>query len=409
MGDHPSKDALLNSQELAPSEDSKHRTPKKSINPVSVFNKAHRNTPNHSILYDMPHSTSRARSNSGSGEAVMPMPKLTGTPSERANSPSLQIVQQSSSKKSLSVSNQRSFDHKFRQPSFNNDHSLMANADRHDKTYLWSGLKRNCGYLLLEFLMSDISNLLCVCKSWNDDIKKLLSGKCSQLATAFSNQYHPYLVATQSQIYVTRSLKLIGWYRVDFKIRFQVRKPLEGLSSVVCHQYKMINRQDRLLYSSYAFDVLEPGEVRNVWLQREEYRKQSLPQLNRLMPLQQLKSMEEGIFTVSVWSGDGLMDLKQFKWEPLGLHKRSHYYTSRDRFLDRSFDVQRSCEIETVAHWRDESADPAKRLIPADYFLPCFERVEAISSGLDPIYLRCLFRAVSEGNRRVNIRKLENN
>jgi hypothetical protein len=67
--------------------------------------------------------------------------------------------------------------------------------------------------------------------------------------------------------------------------------------------------------------------------------------------------------------------------------------------------LTRSCDLEQQAKWRTGPGDPSGKIIPADYLLPNFERVAIHSSGLEPIYIKAVFRAVKKGRTEPKLRE----
>ena len=277
------------------------------------------------------------------------------------------------------------------------DNSVVL-LDRYDKTQLFSRLKLNCSFLIFEYSVENLLVCLSVCKSWNNDLKALLKNRSGRLASQFSNKYYQHLHLTSSQISITRPLELTGWYRVDFQIRCRPSRSLQGLNIVLCHQYRLTHRQERLHFNSHCFDCLNKDEDRSVWIHREENRIPGISKLNRVMPVLQIRPTDQLVINVNLWSGEGLLDLKSFDWLPIGLYQRSLLYKGPDRLIDKEFDETRSSEIELFAKWRRGHDDPARKLLPENYLLPNFVRVSTASSGLDPVYLKGIFKAVKEGN-----------
>lgn len=114
----------------------------------------------------------------------------------------------------------------------------------------------------------------------------------------------------------------------------------------------------------------------------------------------QLKEADFFVISVTIWSVEGLVDLKSIKWNPLILHPRAILYTSPSSIFDSLYDPERSCDLELNAKWRTGPGDPSGKIIPADYLSPNFERVAIHSSGLEPIYIKAVFRAIKKGTNR---------
>ena len=118
------------------------------------------------------------------------------------------------------------------------------------------------------------------------------------------------------------------------------------------------------------------------------------------MPILQVKKSDNFRISISFFSGDGLLDFDSVEWQTPVVTQRPFLYRYPSQLVDSSFDSLRSSEIEVIAKWRDEKNDPIRKVIPRDYLLPTFERVSVVCSGLDPIYIKAVFRAVAKGRRQ---------
>lgn len=273
----------------------------------------------------------------------------------------------------------------------------IASLERHDKSQVWNKIKRNCSFLLLEYTINDISSCLGVCKGWNQDIKQLLFSKCSQLATQLSNTNHPYLKLHRSFINISRPIKKFGWYRINFTFECQPKETLRGKNIVLSHRYELTCRPEKSLFSNYCFDCLDSEEHRSMWILHEDTKHSHIPQLTSPMPILQLSRNDQFRISVSFWSGDGLMKFDTISWQPLVVTPRQVIYSYPNRMIDSSFDQLRSSEVELTAKWRSDAKDPIRKLIPKDYLAPCFERLAIATSGLDPLVVKAVFKAVEEG------------
>jgi hypothetical protein len=276
------------------------------------------------------------------------------------------------------------------------DNSFVI-VERSENSCLFSRLKLNCAFSLFEYLAEDLLVCLSVCKTWNRDLKTILSSKCGHIAAKFTNSYHQHIRVCSANISITRPKGLTGWYRINYEMRCRAMPSLQGQHVILCHQFRYYNRPEKVHYTSHRFDCLRKEEARCIWVLREENRSVAVPRVNRAMPVLQIRPSDEFIINVSIWSGEGLLNQSHFDWLPLGLYPRSTLYTYPDNLIDSHFDDMRSSEVELQAKWRKGSGDPARKLLSEEYFSPNFKRVSASSSGLDLIYLKGIFRAIKEG------------
>lgn len=271
--------------------------------------------------------------------------------------------------------------------------------DRHEQSDLWKKLKQNCSFLLLEFVIDDLSTCLGVCKTWNRDIKRLLGNKCSQMATHFSNKTHDYIRFQESFVNITRSQRKMGRYRITFTLLCQPRKSLKGLNVILSHKYVMTHRQGKELFSNYCFDCLRDKEPRSAWVLYEDSKQPHIPQVISPMPILQLKCQDYFRIHIKFWSGEGLMDFSSLIWQPPVVRPRTHFYSFPKSLIDSVYDPLRSSDIEVMAKWRDDPRDPIRKAIPKDYLEPAFERLSVVASGLDSMMVKAIFKASQPGRR----------
>ena len=284
--------------------------------------------------------------------------------------------------------------------SFTSETSLIHDRSDGQFSCLWSTLRLNCSYMIIEFAIADLHSCLLVSRSWNLQIKKIIYSKCGHALANFTNTYFNFLVLKSSQIKFTKSSTVAGSFRIHLLLKCQARDALGGSNVILCHRYKLAQKPHKDYYSNYCFDCLKEDEVRGVWIQREEIRNSQGIYLTMTMPIMQIKPSDFFLLTINLWSGDGLLSLNHLEWQPIRLEKRTLLHRSADSLIDCDFDPLRSSEIEKVAKWRTDHKDPAMELIPASYLAPYFERTSVSSSGLTPIYVKVKFKAVAEGSRQ---------
>lgn len=271
--------------------------------------------------------------------------------------------------------------------------------ERYDKSRMWTIMKRNCSFILLEYAVNDVSTCLAVCKGWNKDIKQLLTSKCSQLGTQLSNTNYSSLRFHQSYVNISRPRKSFGWYRINFTFECQPLECLEGKNVVLSHEYQLSTRRGKSLYSNYSFDCLAADERRSAWILHEDTRRSHIPQTTAPMPILQISTRDRFRVNISFWSGDGLIDFASIRWQTLIVSQRSVIYRYPHTAIDSPYDMLRSSEVELTAKWRSDPKDPIRKLIPRNYLAPTFERLSIVTSGLDPLIVKAVFRAVEEGKR----------
>lgn len=246
-------------------------------------------------------------------------------------------------------------------------------------------------------MIQDINVCLAVCKAWNKDIKNLLFSKCSENATQFSNRNHEFLRLNSCFVNVSRPKKKFGWYRINFNFQCRPRNALKGKNIVLSYRYSLAHKPIKVLYSNYCFDCLHDSETKNIWIVHEESKHAPLPSMTYPMPILQVKKADNFRISISFFSGDGLIDFNSLHWQLPIVTERPLLYRYPDQLIDASYDRLRSSDIEQMANWQVEKLPLLKKVIPRDYLMPTFERVSVVCSGLDPIYIKAIFRAVAPG------------
>ena len=281
------------------------------------------------------------------------------------------------------------------------DHSLLIMDSRgFDFSNLFGLLRANCAFMVLEFIMADLVVLLSVSKRWNQHIRMLLSGRCGRLASAFTNRYRDSFSLHSYRVCVSKAASVEAWYRVEFVFQASICQALEGKSVVVTLSHKQHDKKKRQMFTNWCFDCLDSTELRNVWALRDEKKNSIIPQVTTVMPLLQVKSNDKFEIVVCFWSGDGLIDVHNTEWLDIVTHRRPVLFTSRNKLLDWKLDSVRSSKIEFVAKWlAGDTRAGVEKTVPSNYLAPYFERVELHSAGLDPVYIKAVFRAVRKGRQ----------